>query len=230
MENNTELVTLEITAQNGKQEVVNLYDQTLIAHTQTIQKYRDAGNLTILGIAQEMREIDEDQSYAKAGFKSVAEYANVCFDYKRQTVSLYVKAATYFLTKDADGKLALADATLPWFSMGQMIELLPLCDTEGIEGVKNALVSGEINPRMSTKKLRTAVKSLTAIEGEVTKVEDSSETTGTGNTDNTTDAPINPEEVIASILRMMSELQEMIPADKSEPLVRAMSAMGEIEI
>lgn len=224
-----DLVSMEIVAQSGKDELIKLYDQTLIQHTKTIQSYRDAGNLTILGIAEEMREMDEDDSYAKAGFKTVAEYASVCFDYKRQTVQLYIKAAKYFLTK-TDGKLALADTELPWFSMGQMIELLPLCDADGIEGVKTALADGTINQRMSAKKIRAAVKSLTAIDTKAS-VEDADEDTSNDSNDaKANDVAVNPKELMESILRQLTELQSIIPAEKSSPIIKAISALGEMEL
>lgn len=224
-----ELVSMEIVAQSGKDELIKLYDQTLINHTKTIQSYRDAGNLTILGIAQEMREMDEDGSYAKAGFKSVAEYASVCFDYKRQTVQLYIKAARYFLTK-TDGKLALADTELPWFSMGQMIELLPICDADGIDGVKTALADGTINQRMSAKKLRAAVKSATAIDTTATS-EDADDSVDTDKAPETqADVAADPKELVDSILRQLTELQSIIPAEKSSPIIKAMSALGELEL
>lgn len=225
-----ELLSLEIMAQTGKDELIKLYDQTLINHTKTIQSYRDAGNLTILGIAQEMRELDEDGSYSKAGFKSVAEYAGVCFDYKRQTVQLYIKAATYFLTK-IDGKLALADTDLPWFSMGQMIELLPLCDAEGLDGVKDALADGTINQRMSAKKIRTAVKSHLAIDT-TAKVEDSDETPTTEDTNNETqaDKAVDPKELLQIIVDRLAELQSIVPVEQSSPIIKAISALGELEL
>lgn len=226
-----ELVSLEITAQTGKDELIKLYDQTLINHTKTIQSYRDAGNLTILGIAEEMRELDEDGSYTKAGFKTVAEYASVCFDYKRQTVQLYIKAATYFLTK-TDGKLALADTDLPWFSMGQMIELLPLCDAEGLEGVKQALADGTINQRMSAKKLRTAVKSYLALDT-TAKVEDADDTVDTdkNTTDETkADMAADPKELLQVIIDRLAELQSIVPVEKSSPIIKAISALGEMEL
>lgn len=224
-----ELVSMEIVAQSGKDELIKLYDQTLIEHTKTIQSYRDAGNLTILGIAEEMREMDEDGSYAKAGFKTVAEYASVCFDYKRQTVQLYIKAARYFLTK-TDGKLALADTELPWFSMGQMIELLPICDTDGIDGVKIALAEGTINQRMSAKKLRAAVKSLTAIDTKATVEDADDDESKSSNDAQANDRPVDPKELIDSILRQLTELQSIIPAEKSSPIIKAISALGEMEL
>lgn len=165
---NTEVASLDVPAYNGKEEVVKLYDTQLIAHTQTIQKLRDAGNMTILAIANELRTIDDDKSYEKAGFKSVAEYANIVFDYKRPTVALYIKAARAFITYDKSKKSIAIRDNLPNFTMGQMIELLPLVGEDGnIDEVKKAVVDGKINNRLSTKAIRSAVRGLNAIDGEV---------------------------------------------------------------
>lgn len=169
--NNTELVTLEVNAMNGKKDVIKLYDSALISHTENIQKYRDAGNLAIIAIANELRNVDTDESYKKAGFKNVAEYANIVFDYKRPTVSMYIRVANAFIDNTENGGFKFKEG-LPNLSVGQMIELLPLVKDDGsLDDVFQAFIDGKVNDRMSTKKIRQAVQSMQAIETTATETE-----------------------------------------------------------
>lgn len=161
---NTSLVSMDIVAMNGKEEVIKLYDTTLIKHTEEIQKFRDAGNLAILAIAHELRTIDDDKSYEKAGFKNVAEYANVIFDYKRPTVSMYIRVARAFISKSEEGNYQF-NGNLPNMTVGQMMELLPLVkDGTDIQTVLDKFSDGTLNSRMSAKKLRQEVNHIVALD------------------------------------------------------------------
>ena len=59
----SDVVSFEVVAMNGKTKELTFYNNDLIRHTQYIQKYRDAGNLAILAIAHEFDSIDKDESY-----------------------------------------------------------------------------------------------------------------------------------------------------------------------
>lgn len=167
---NTSLVSYDVVAMNGKDETLKLYDSTLIAHTQEIQKFRDAGNMAILAIAHELRTMDDDRSYEKAGFKNVAEYANIVFDYKRPTVSMYIRVARAFISKNDNGNYVM-NGNLPTMTVGQMMELLPLVkDGKDIQDIIDNFGNGTLNSRMSSKRLRQEVTHLTAIEGKATEV------------------------------------------------------------
>ena len=169
-----EIVSFEVVAMNGKNKELTFYNSDLIRHTQSIQKYRDAGNLAILAIAHEFDSMDKDESYKTAGFKTVADYGRVVFDYKPATVSLYLRSARAFLTENEKGEVNYKP-NLPKLTVGQMIELLPLVkDGEDITPVIDALKSGEINCQMSTKAIRDAVSSIRAIPGK-TKDSDKSD-------------------------------------------------------
>lgn len=174
----TSLVSMDIVAMNGKEEIIKLYDTTLIKHTEEIQKFRDAGNLAILAIAHELRTIDEDKSYEKAGFKSVSEYANIVFDYKRPTVSMYIRVARAFISKSEEGNYQF-NGNLPSMTVGQMMELLPLVkDGTDIQIVLDKFADGTLNSRMSAKKLRQEVNNIIALdapEGKVVAIEDAKE-------------------------------------------------------
>lgn len=164
-EQKTELVSYDVVAMNGNKKELTFYNTDLIKHTQSIQKYRDAGNLAILAIAHEFDAMDKDKSYETAGFKTVADFGRIVFDYKPATVSLYLRSARAFLTVDKNGNVQYKP-NLPKLTVGQMIELLPLVkDGEDITPVINALKSGEINCQMSTKAIRDAVSSIRAIPG-----------------------------------------------------------------
>ena len=88
VEKEQEIVSFEVVAMNGKNKELTFYNTELIRHTQSIQKYRDAGNLAILAIAHEFDAMDKDESYKTAGFKTVADYGRGEFDYKPATESL----------------------------------------------------------------------------------------------------------------------------------------------
>jgi len=167
-----EIVSFEVVAMNGKNKELTFYNSDLIRHTKSIQKYRDAGNLAILAIAHEFDSMDKDESYKTAGFKTVADYGRVVFDYKPATVSLYMRSARAFLTENEQGEVNYKP-NLPKLTVGQMIELLPLVkDGDDVSEVIKALQSGEINCQMSTKAIRDAVSTIRAIP---TKAKEKSE-------------------------------------------------------
>ena len=144
-----EIVSFEVVAMNGKNKELTFYNSDLIRHTKSIQKYRDAGNLAILAIAHEFDSMDKDESYKTAGFKTVADYGRVVFDYK---------------------------PNLPKLTVGQMIELLPLVkDGDDVSEVIKALQSGEINCQMSTKAIRDAVSTIRAIPTKAKETTEKSE-------------------------------------------------------
>lgn len=172
-EQKAELVSYDVVAMNGNKKELTFYNTDLIRHTQSIQKYRDAGNLAILAIAHEFDAMDKDKSYETAGFKTVADFGRIVFDYKPATVSLYLRSARAFLTEDKNGNVQYKP-NLPKLTVGQMIELLPLVKDEDITPVIEALKSGEINCQMSTKAIRDAVSSIRAIPGK-TKDNDKSD-------------------------------------------------------
>lgn len=170
-----DVVSFEVVAMNGKTKELTFYNNDLIRHTQSIQKYRDAGNLAILAIAHEFDSIDKDESYKTAGFKTVADYGRVLFDYKPATVSLYLRSARAFLIENEKGEVNYKP-NLPKLTVGQMIELLPLVkDGEDVDEVVKALQSGEINCQMSTKAIRDAVSSIRAIPSKSKDVTEKSE-------------------------------------------------------
>lgn len=170
-EDKSELVSYDVVAMNGNKKELTFYNVDLIRHTQSIQKYRDAGNLAILAIAHEFDSMDKDESYKTAGFKTVADFGRVVFDYKPATVSLYLRSARAFLTEDENGNVQYKP-NLPKLSVGQMIELLPLVkDGEDVTSVIDALKSGEINCQMSSKDIRDAVSTIRAIPGKAKNAE-----------------------------------------------------------
>lgn len=170
-EDKSELVSYDVVAMNGNKKELTFYNVDLIRHTQSIQKYRDAGNLAILAIAHEFDSMDKDESYKTAGFKTVADFGRVVFDYKPATVSLYLRSARAFLTEDENGNVQYKP-NLPKLTVGQMIELLPLVkDGEDVTPVIEALKSGEINCQMSTKAIRDVVSSIRAIPGKAKDAE-----------------------------------------------------------
>lgn len=167
-----EMVSYEVVAMNGKQSELTFYNKDLIEHTQKIQQFRDAGNLAILAIAHEFDAMDRDESYKTAGFKTVADYGRVVFDYKPATVSLYLRSARAFLTENENGEVNYKP-NLPKLTVGQMIELLPLVkDGEDVSAVVKGFVDGELNDRMSTKAMRDAVNSIRAIPTKAKEVKE----------------------------------------------------------
>lgn len=169
-ETKSEIVSYEVVAMNGKQDALTFYNADLIRHTKSIQQFRDAGNLAILAIAHEFDAMDRDESYKTAGFKTVADYGRVVFDYKPATVSLYLRSARAFLTENENGEINYKP-NIPKLTVGQMIELLPLVkDGDDISEVVKAFVGGKLNDRMSTKAMRDAISSIRAINGTAKEV------------------------------------------------------------
>lgn len=169
-ETKSEIVSYEVVAMNGKQDALTFYNADLIRHTKSIQQFRDAGNLAILAIAHEFDAMDRDESYKTAGFKTVADYGRVVFDYKPATVSLYLRSARAFLTENENGEINYKP-NIPKLTVGQMIELLSLVkDGDDISEVVKAFVDGKLNDRMSTKAMRDAVSSIRAINGTAKEV------------------------------------------------------------
>lgn len=167
-----EMVSYEVSAMNGKQTELTFYNANLIEHTKKIQQYRDAGNLAILAIAHEFDAMDRDESYKTAGFKTVADYGRVVFDYKPATVSLYLRSARAFLVENEEGEVNYKP-NLPKLTVGQMIELLPLVkDGEDVSEVVKGFVDGNLNDRMSTKAMRDAVNSIRAIPTKAKEVKE----------------------------------------------------------
>ena len=154
-----EIVSYEVMAMNGKNKELTFYNTDLIRHTQSIQKYRDAGNLAILAIAHEFDSMDKDESYKTAGFKTVADYGRVVFDYKPATVSLYLRSARAFLTENEKGEVNYKP-NLPKLTVGQMIELLPLVkDGEDVSELRKSLKSQNLQ-RLKSWAIMTRINCL----------------------------------------------------------------------
>ena len=234
-----EIVSYEVVAMNGKNKELTFYNTDLIRHTQSIQKYRDAGNLAILAIAHEFDSMDKDESYKTAGFKTVADYGRVVFDYKPATVSLYLRSARAFLTENEKGEVNYKP-NLPKLTVGQMIELLPLVkDGEDVSEVIKALQSGEINCQMSTKAIRDAVSSIRAIPGK-TKDNDKSDKLGEYDKDklpkNTTPESYAETNIDAAMVafenyaKAMADIEhnETVDAKIKEVMVKLQELRGEL--
>lgn len=223
---------MSISTVNGKQDELTFYDPTLIKHTEQIISLRDAGNLALLGIAHEFSSIEKDGSYKREGFKSVAEYGKVLFDYKHSTVSLYTRAASAFLQDSNDG-FEFKDG-LPKLTIGQMIELLPLVGSDdSIDDVLEGFVSGQLNCRMTTKGIREAVnrikgKSIADKSNGKTSIEDA--TTNESTTNESVTNNVVPDEI--GELTKLAKLLDNVKAGNiytPEQIEQYMKAVNEIE-
>lgn len=166
----TEVVATQFTAYNLERQGekvanVTINNLDLINHTQRIQAYRATAKAGVLGVCYELGVIDSTKLFEKAGFKSLAQYAETLFDYKRSTVELYSRIGQHFVEVDENGVPRVSWPELQGFSVGQLQELLKVYSNKGTDGtIKQLLADGKISALNSTKEIRNAVQSALGIE------------------------------------------------------------------
>lgn len=166
----TEVVATQFTAfnlerQGEKVANVTINNLDLIDHTQRIQAYRATAKAGVLGVCYELGVIDSTSLYEKAGFRSLAQYAETLFDYKRSTVELYSRIGQHFVEVDENGVPRVSWPELQGFSVGQLQELLKVYANKGTDGtIKQLLADGKISALHSTKEIRNAVQTALGIE------------------------------------------------------------------
>ena len=161
----TQFAAFNLERQGAKVANVTINNLDLIDHTQRIQAYRSTAKAGVLGVCYELGVIDSTKLYEKAGFKSLAQYAEILFDYKRSTVELYSRIGQHFVEVDENGVPRVSWPELQGFSVGQLQELLKVYANKGTDGtIKQLLADGKISALHSTKEIRNAVQSALGIE------------------------------------------------------------------
>ena len=158
-----QVTSLVVQAEYGAKESFEIFDPTLIKHTENIMGFQRAKSKAVIGVCAELARMSEDESYKQASFKSVAEYGLYAFGFKRATSNMYVAVGKAF-TEGSGRSVKLKEGLPSTLSAGQMIELLPLVSDNGdITEAVDAFVTGKVNDRMSTKAMREAVKAIRSI-------------------------------------------------------------------
>ena len=142
----------EIIAANGT-TVVNTPLKTLEQATKKINKLDENTRNNLISIAVILGWVDKLKLYESKGYKNTAEYGEVVHGYKRQTTQALIRVADRFL----DGtKSRLKQDDEKDYTVYQLMELIPLEDKE----IESAIQDGELNPYMTTKKIRELAKGI----------------------------------------------------------------------
>ena len=197
---------------DGETEVV-LNSTKLIEHTNIINAYLKLGRSAQLGIAYELATVYKDESF-KSSFKNIDDYAATMFNIKHTTTTLYRMVGELFITK-TDNNIPLVKDGLPQFSVGQLIELLPLYkgvkEKDGKARLITLLNEGAFGQYSTTKAIREAVKNSLLIE---TSASVTPNTTGATDNDNasknknTSDNTLTFEETISEIDKLLTSIND----------------------
>ena len=120
----------------------------------------DAKN-SLLVVAYTMNKINTGKLYAADGFKDIYDYGNVVFGYKRAMVNNLCRVGANYLVSDNGIIKSLLAHNDDDYSVSQIQEVLPI----SVEDAKTLDKTGAINPDMTTKEIRTAVKSFRDSKG-----------------------------------------------------------------
>lgn len=120
----------------------------------------DAKN-SLFVVAYTMNKINTGKLYAADGFKDIYDYGNVVFGYKRAMVNNLCRVGANYLVSDNGTIKSLLAHTDDDYSVSQIQEVLPI----SVEDAKTLDKTGAINPDMTTKEIRMAVKSFRDSKG-----------------------------------------------------------------
>lgn len=229
----TELVTKKYTGytKDGNLEIV-LNSAKLIEHTENIYKFVKVGRSAQLGVAYELASTYKDESY-KSSFKNIDDYALAMFNIKHSTSTLYRQVGELFVSVNENGVPYVKDG-LPQFSVGQLIEILPLYKGVNEEDGKARLIellnNGAFGQFSTTRAIRDAVKDSLLIESTSTVAEATTENTGTttesGTTENATSA-----DIIATVKGYLETLNVKLEKDNASNDIKSkvLSIMASVD-
>lgn len=120
----------------------------------------DAKN-SLFVVAYTMNKINTGKLYAADGFKDIYDYGDVVFGYKRAMVNNLCRVGANYLVSDNGTIKSLLAHNDDDYSVSQIQEVLPI----SVEDAKTLDKTGAINPNMTTKEIRTAVKSFRDSKG-----------------------------------------------------------------
>lgn len=120
----------------------------------------DAKN-SLFVVAYTMNKINTGKLYAADGFKDIYDYGNVVFGYKRAMVNNLCRVGANYLVSDNGTIKSLLAHNDDDYSVSQIQEVLPI----SVEDAKTLDKTGAINPDMTTKEIRTAVKAFRDSKG-----------------------------------------------------------------
>lgn len=131
-------------------EIINIKshsfkNEALQQATEEINQYGTEMLKNVRNIARVLADVSKNECYKEDGFKNCAEYAMETFGFKKSFAYNLISIGKRF--SEANSELAGYSAT-------QLIEMLPMTDKE----LSEKMESGEINPDMTAKEIREAVK------------------------------------------------------------------------
>ena len=216
---------------DGATDVV-LNSSKLIEHTNTINAYIKLGRSAQLGIAYELAKVYKDESF-KSSFKNIDDYAATMFNIKHTTTTLYRMVGELFITK-TDNNVPVVKDGLPQFSVGQLIELLPLYKGVEVDEGKARLITllntGAFGQYSTTKAIRDAVKNSLLIETSATDTTNTSDTVDTTNNDNASETETTAD-IIAAVKGYLETLNVKLEKDNASDDIKSkvLSIMASVD-
>lgn len=113
-----------------------------------LEKTRDRA---AYAIAQVLKTVDDKRMFVEDGYKSIEQFANAMFGYKKVTVSNMLRIAKTYMLPNGDTILKKGENDFTYTKLSELLSLGP--DT-----LKKAVQNGDITPDMTQKELRNYVK------------------------------------------------------------------------
>ena len=196
----------------GKRETLKTFDGEVIASTEKIAAALTGQKILTFVVCKELANLNNKETLAKMGFKTISEYGKALFGFQKATCNLYAKVGRVFINDEYKLKSDVLPSSL---TVGHLIELSSYVgEDDNITDIENAYINGELNDGLSTKKLREALNTAfnsiesttTEVDQEEKKTESKTENTGsaentntgseentnTGSAENTSTSSINP--------------------------------------
>lgn len=130
---------------------VAITSKALRQETQKIFKYQTSTLKSLMNIATTIKKIYDNELY-KEDFKNIYEYGEKVFGYKKSSINNMINIVDRFMLEDGTCKYDGEDKA---FGFTQLAEILPIKTNEEVDEMVD---NNEINPYMSVKQIREAVK------------------------------------------------------------------------
>lgn len=131
--------------------IVEYKNKKLNAVTKSIITENNKVGKSLVKVAYLLAQVKESKCYEEDGFKSVAEYAEEAFGYKRAMVYKMVKMANTFINTDGTVNLISERGE---YNATQLIEL---SSAESIDEVREMNDEETITPEMTVKEIKQAL-------------------------------------------------------------------------
>lgn len=152
----------------GKRETLKTFDGEVIASTEKIAAALAGQKILTFVVCKELANLNNKETLAKMGFKTISEYGKALFGFQKATCNLYAKVGRVFINDEYKLKSDVLPSSL---TVGHLIELSSYVgEDDNIADIENAYINGDITDGLSTKKLREALNTaFNSIEGSATE-------------------------------------------------------------